>query len=66
MKKLKYKRESIRERLEKDEDAWLKLLGSLGDFAKYLREVKKSRLQDKNKLEELEQRIKTLEDKFSS
>lgn len=63
---IKCKKESIRDRLEKDENAWLKLLGSLGDFAKYLNDLKESRIRDQKRITLLEERVTNLENQLNS
>ena len=50
-------------RLSSDENAWVKLLGSMGDFARYWRQLEAQLKKDRRLIEELRQRITILEGK---
>ena len=64
IKMKKNKKETLSERLEKDENAWLKLLSSMGDFAKYLKKVADKEKLDEKRIKKLEDRVEILEDEI--
>lgn len=57
----KDKKESLKDRLEHDENAWVKLLGSMGDFAKYWRQLEAQEKKDRQRIKDLESRVAELE-----
>ena len=57
----KSKKESLAERLQHDENSWIKLLGSMADFAKYWRRLEAQEKKSIKRINSLEDRIKQLE-----
>lgn len=61
----KSKKESLKDRLEKDENAWLKLLSSMGDMAKYWRQLQAQEKKDRQRILKLEDRVLKLENEIN-
>lgn len=59
MKKIKIK--DVEDRLAKDEGAWLKSLGELGDMARLLLKCQQDQIANTKTIIELEKRIQKLE-----
>ena len=51
-------------RLENDESAWVKQLSSLGDFARYWRQLETKIKKDQRAIKRLQKRVLTLEYKI--